>query len=89
MKNYKFIIYGRVQGVFYRKTIYKNSIKENFSGYVKNLSNGSVEACVTCNENNINKFLEILKKGSAISIVKNIKKVYCSEIFIGNFEIRY
>ncbi|QOY55761.1 acylphosphatase [Candidatus Sulfurimonas marisnigri] len=89
MKNYKFIINGRVQGVFYRKSTYEKSIKENFSGYVKNLPNGSVEACVTCNENDINRFIEILKKGSTKSIVKNIERHPCDETFSGDFEIRY
>lgn len=89
MNNYRFIISGRVQGVFYRKNIYENSVKENFSGYVKNIPNGSVKACVTCDEDDINRFVEILKKGSSKSIVKSIERHSCDEIFSGNFEIRY
>ncbi len=89
MNSYRFIIKGRVQGVFYRKNIYENSLKENFSGYVKNLPDGSVEACVTCYESDINRFVEILKKGSAESIVKCIEKEQCDETFSGSFEIRY
>lgn len=89
MKSYKFIASGRVQGVFYRKTVYENSTKENFSGYVKNLPNGDVEACVTCDENSIDRFIEILKKGSANSIVKNIEEDFCDETFNSSFEIRY
>jgi acylphosphatase len=89
MKNYKFIVRGRVQGVFYRKNIYENSSKENFSGYVKNLPDGSVEACLSCDENDVNKFIEILKKGSPSSIVKEIHRYSCDETFSGSFKIRY
>jgi len=89
MKNHKFTVIGKVQGVFYRKNIYENSLKENFSGYVKNLPDGSVEACITCDEGAISKFIEILKKGSPESIVKNLKKDSCDETFSSGFEIRY
>ncbi len=89
MKNYKFIITGKVQGVYYRKNISENSSKEKFSGYVKNLSDGSVEACVTCHEDNINRFIEILKEGSPESIVEKIEKVPHNETFKNGFEIRY
>lgn len=89
MNSYKFIIRGKVQGVFYRKNVYDNSIKENFSGYVKNLPDASVEACTTCSEDELDIFLNILKKGSPRSIVKKIEKLSWSESFSGEFEIRY
>lgn len=89
MNNYRFIISGRVQGVFYRKNVHENSLKENFSGYVKNLLNGSVEACVTCDEEDINRFVEILKKGSPNCIVHKIEMDSCDETFNDGFEIRY
>lgn len=89
MKSYRFLISGKVQGVFYRKNVQENSTKENFSGYVKNMPNGGVEACITCPENTVEKFIEILKNGSPNSIVEHIEKFRCEEIFSGDFEIRY
>jgi len=89
MQNYKFIVAGRVQGVFYRKTVYENSTKENFYGYVKNLPNGNVEACVTCEEDDVEEFIDILKKGSKSSVVQSIEKLPCDEVFNNGFEIRY
>lgn len=89
MKNYKFIIRGKVQGVSYRKNVSQNSSKENFNGYVKNLSDGSVEACVTCSESDLKRFTEILKKGSPESIVEKIERFYSKETFKSGFEIRY
>ena len=89
MKNYKFIVSGRVQGVFYRKTTCENSQKNAFLGYVKNLSNGDVEACVTCTDQKLEKFINILQEGSTNSEVTNIVKQECNETFTNKFEIRY
>ena len=89
MKSFKFIISGRVQGVFYRKYTSQAALDEGFSGYVKNLPSGSVEACVTCKDGECDKFLSILKKGSPHSIVEKIERFNLDEIYSGPFEIRY
>lgn len=88
MKNYKYIISGKVQGVYYRKNVEENALKSGFKGYVKNLSNGDVEAAVSCIEEQLEKFLEILKTGSPNSRVDNIQMIEIDEQF-ENFEIRY
>jgi acylphosphatase len=87
MNSYKFIISGKVQKVSYRRSVQSNS--KNYKGYVKNLSNGDVEAVVNLEEHKIEEFMEILKKGSKLSIVKNI---YFEKIDLQNFKdfsIRY
>ncbi len=89
MISYKFIITGKVQGVYYRKNVESNALKESFSGYVKNLPDKSVEAVVTCHETKLEKFLDILQQGSPSSIVENIEQSICDEVFNGKFEIRY
>lgn len=89
MKSYKFIISGKVQGVYYRKTIYENCTLVNFNGYVKNLDNGNVEACISIkNDLELKQFRKILKKGSMSSKVTSIEKFDCKEIFTNGFEIR-
>lgn len=88
LKSYKFIINGKVQGVYYRVTIQKSANTLNFKGYVKNLSNGNVEACVYCDESQLAQFREILKKGSKSSRVDTIKESPCNEIFTKGFEVR-
>ena len=62
MRSYKFIVIGRVQGVYYRKNIQENASSKNFNGYVKNLSDGSVEACVSCEGERFKRFYRDLKK---------------------------
>jgi len=88
MKNYKFIITGKVQGVFYRVSVKANALKANFKGYVKNLPDKSVEACVSCEENELPTFIEILKKGSKQSEVLNIKQEEIDTLFMTPFEVR-
>ena len=87
MKSYKFIIKGTVQKVYYRKTVCDNAKKENYNGYIKNLENGDVEACITCKEKDLETFIKILKKGSAKSIVTNITQTKCDKIFDRSFSI--
>jgi acylphosphatase len=89
MKSYKFISIGRVQGVYYRANIQKNASREGFSGYVKNLNDGTVESCVTCEDSRVEEFKEILKKGSPASSVEELHMQECNEVFSGGFEIVY
>lgn len=89
MKTYKFIIKGYVQGVYYRKSVYNNAIKQNFQGSVKNLSNGDVEAVVNLNSNNFDAFVLILKKGSSYSKVTNITSTTTDFKIFKDFSIIY
>ena len=87
---YKFLISGRVQGIWYRKYVSENAKKAGFKGYVKNLSDGRVEAVANIeNEKEFEKFLEILKKGSPFSIVEKIEFQEVEPMKFNDFEIRY
>ncbi len=87
---YKFIVSGKVQGVWYRKFVSENAKKAGFKGYVKNLDNGDVEAVANIeNDEKLNEFIEILKEGSPYSEVSNIKYEKIIDQDFKNFEIRY
>ena len=88
MPSYKFLVSGRVQGVYYRANVAKNAQLAKLSGYVKNLADGRVEACVTCQEEELETFRSILKKGSPKSEVTSIEEALCDEHFSGPFEVR-
>ncbi len=89
MGSYQFIITGKVQGVWYRKTVCDNAQKKGFSGYVKNLDDGRVEACATLSDDDFAYFIEILEIGSTGSRVDNIEQYQVNEEFSGVFEVRY
>ncbi len=87
---YKFLISGKVQGVWYRKYVCENARKHGFKGYVKNLPNLNVEAVANIeNESKLKEFIEILKKGSPYSDVKNVKITKIKPMQFNDFEIRY
>jgi acylphosphatase len=89
MKSYRFFISGRVQGVFYRANVAKNAQSEGFSGYVRNLEDGRVEAAVSCSEEDLERFKTVLAKGSTASRVDVIEAEPIDELFNGAFEIRH
>jgi acylphosphatase len=88
MKNYKFTINGKVQGVYYRVSVQKNAQKAGYSGYVKNMPDGSVEAGVTCHSSKLEYFTNILKQGSLYSNVETIEMQEGEEFFSEDFEVR-
>jgi len=88
MKSYKFIISGKVQGVYYRVSVKNNALNSKYKGYVKNLPDGTVEACVSCLDSELPGFIEILHAGSKSSNVTNIKQFDCDTIFTDSFDVR-
>jgi len=88
MLYYKFIVSGKVQGVWYRKTVADNAKKKGLSGYVKNLEDGRVEAGVALENDDLEVFVRILEKGSSASRVDEIEQFESNEEFSGEFAIR-
>jgi len=88
----KFIVSGKVQGVFYRKYVSQAMNRGKFIGYVKNLQDGNVEVVVKNSKDlNIKDILDILYKGSPKSEVKAVDMVVCEDNIKlnNNFEVRY
>ena len=57
------IISGRVQGVFYRATTRGKAVRIGLSGWVKNLSNGNVEAVFEGEEEAVKELVEFCRRG--------------------------
>ena len=76
----KFIIYGKVQKVFFRKYLSNNLTKAGFRGFVRNLDNGSVELIIKKEQNlNISDILKIINEGSPKSCVESIEMNECHD----------
>jgi acylphosphatase len=87
---YRFLVSGKVQGVWYRKFVSENAKRAGFKGYVKNLPDGRVEAVANIeNEERLKEFLEILKEGSPYSIVEKIEYEKIDDKNFNDFEIRH
>lgn len=91
MEWYKFIIFGKVQGVFYRKSVSQAMMKKQFKGYIQNLSEGTVEVVAEVFDDDFEVFMGILKKGSLLSTVEDIKYEIINEADFqtDGFEVRY
>lgn len=88
MKSYRFIIRGRVQGVWYRKSVQELAAKAGFDGYIRNLSDSSVEAVVTCDKKRLNEFAALLQRGSDLSYVEETEMTEIEETFHSGFVVR-
>ncbi|MEA2060117.1 MAG: acylphosphatase [Thermodesulfobacteriota bacterium] len=79
---YHVIVYGKVQGVFFRAETSRAAQKLNITGWVRNLANGTVETFIEGDETDIHKMIQWLKKGSPLSSVSKIdlqKSPSCSD----------
>ena len=81
---------GRVQGVGYRYFTESTARKSGVTGWVRNMPDGRVEAEIQGESDELRYFLAQLRKGPALSRVKDIDKyeVPLSENDF-SFEIRY
>ncbi len=90
MKTYRFLVSGKVQGVYYRKHIQEMAKEAGFRGYVRNLPDGRVEAVANIeDEKRLKEFLTILKKGSPWSRVEEIKYEEVPFVEFDDFKIVY
>lgn len=91
MEWYRFIIFGKVQGVFYRKFVSQALMKKQFKGYIQNLSDGTVEVVAEVFDDDLDVFMGILKSGSLLSNVDDVKYEIINEADFqtDGFEVRY
>jgi acylphosphatase len=83
-------IIGRVQGVFFRQSTRVMAIKNNVTGWVKNLNDGRVEIVAEGETQNIDNLIIWCKTGPANSRVDEFElseENFTSEF--ENFEVRY
>ena len=67
------IVSGRVQGVGFRYNTRNEAQRRKLTGWVKNLSEGSVEVFCEGDSKDVKSFLHWLKKGPAGAYVRNVE----------------
>ncbi len=80
MKAVKVRIFGVVQGVGFRASVKQLADILGLRGYVKNLSNGSVEAVFVGEERKINSMLNFCKRGPPLAKVERVEVEELKEI---------
>jgi acylphosphatase len=84
------IVHGRVQGVFFRYETQQAAIKRDVTGWVRNQSDGTVEAVFEGVEENVHSTLEWCRKGPPRARVLKLDVDWLSpEETDHRFEIRY
>lgn len=69
-KSVRIYITGTVQGIFFRGFIKENAERHNVKGFVRNLEDGRVEIFLEGQVDDVNKMIELSKKGPKHSIIK-------------------
>ena len=67
------LVTGKVQGVFFRQATKVVAIKNNVTGWVKNLESGEVEILLEGDVQNVNSVIDWCHNGPANSRVDEIK----------------
>jgi acylphosphatase len=80
-------VFGTVQEVFFRAFVKEQADKLGIKGYVRNKDDNSVEAWFEGNAKEVNKMIEICKKGPEHAVIERLDVV--DEKFQGmkNFKI--
>lgn len=89
MTRYSICVNGMVQGVGFRFFVQRNAMNLSITGWVKNNDDGSVEMEIQGSEENLDKLIEIIKKGNNFI---NVEEISIEEIKLKkekNFKMIY
>ncbi|MBS7624725.1 MAG: acylphosphatase [Candidatus Bathyarchaeia archaeon] len=67
---------GRVQGVFFRHETRLRALRNNVSGWVRNLPDGRVEAVFEGEKENVEAMIEFCRRGPPGAVVKNVEVIW-------------
>ncbi len=83
-------ISGKVQGVFFRDFTQKSARDLELEGWVRNASDGTVEAVLQGSEDSVKSMISRLKQGPSSADVKDIQVNWESpKTDLEGFEVRY
>lgn len=74
-KHVNLVIFGEVQGVFFRKSAKIEADNLGLGGWVRNKNDGTVEISASGQEKNVNQFIKWCKKGPPFAKVDKVDVV--------------
>ena len=80
-------IKGKVQGVFFRATASRIAEKNNLKGWIKNKSNGEVEAVVTGKKEAVEIFIEWCREGPEKAVIDKVDITPLDETTFKEFSV--
>ena len=73
MKRRRVIVRGRVQGVFFRDTVRRLAREEHVAGWVRNRSDGNVEAVFEGDGDSVARLVELCRSGPPGAVVEGVE----------------
>jgi acylphosphatase len=84
------IVYGRVQGVFFRDFTRRQALMLGLTGYVRNLADGTVEAVAEGPQETLERLLELLRIGPSGAHVERVEARWTNHVGeFDHFEVRF
>ena len=84
----RFMVRGRVQGVFFRASTREQALKLGVSGYAKNLPDGGVEVLACGSDPALDALQEWLRQGPPSARVENLAREAMPEQAMQGFTTR-
>lgn len=72
-KSVRIYISGNIQAIFYKAFVKENAERFNVKGFVRSLDDGRIEIFLEGNPEEVNKLIELSKKGPRHTNVKNFE----------------
>ncbi|VVB83316.1 Acylphosphatase [uncultured archaeon] len=72
-KAVRLYIKGTVQGIFFRQFIKDNAERNNVKGFARNLEDGRVEVFIEGNQEDVDKMIELCRKGPKHSQIDDVE----------------
>jgi acylphosphatase len=88
MRTVEIIVGGRVQGVFYRQSTREKALELGLTGYVENLSNGSVRILASGEEQGLEALYKWCRSGPPQARVDFISRATIPFLEFRDFSIR-
>jgi len=89
MKNVNVKISGKVQGVWFRASTKQKAEMLGLKGWVRNTSDGNVEAVFEGDEKQVDEIIDWCNQGPPLAEVKNIDVKTQDIVNFDKFEIKY
>lgn len=89
-KSYRFVVTGRVQGVFFRQSTKQRADALGLSGWVRNRDDGAVEGTVHgADAAALDAFRDWLNRGPVRAQVQEVRWEACDEDLAPGFAVRH
>lgn len=73
-KSIRLYVTGTVQGAFFRAFVKENAERYNVKGFIRNLEDGRLEIFLEGNADDVNKMIELCRKGPKHSQIRKVEE---------------